>query len=91
MYKLVKKGAFVSFLKSISQKTINVLNILLLPLTVAFIYIGFEFWRAASFDIIAAKDYFFPIFEHLMVSLVIIICGSALLDLSLREVGDNDA
>lgn len=88
MYKSKKERRFRLFLSSISQKTINLLNIFLLPLTVAFIYIGIRFYLAASIDIVMARDDFYPIFEHLMLSLVITICGSALLDLSLRE-SDN--
>ena len=77
------------FISTISPKTVAVMNCLLFPLTVAFLYISAKFYRAACFDIIMAKDDFAPIFEHLMVTLMIVICGSALLDLTIRET-END-
>ena len=89
MYKSKKSNGFRLFLSGISQKTINVLNVFLLPLTIAFIYIGIKFYLAAQIDIVMAKDDFYPIFEHLMVSLMITVCGSALLDLSLKETEDK--
>jgi len=89
MYKSRKRGSFRLFVEGISQKTISVMNIFLLPLTLGFIYMGIKFYIAASTDIIMAKDDFYPIFEHLMVSLAIVVCGAALLDLSLRETEDK--
>lgn len=85
MYKSKKQGKFFLFLSGISQKTVNVMNLFLLPLCAAFIYIGIEYYRAACVDVIMATDDFVPIFEHLMTSLIIIFGGSAILDLSLRE------
>ena len=89
MYNKQNKGAFRSFINGISRKTVAIMNVLLLPLTAAFVYIGINFYYAARVDIVTAKDDFFSSFEHLMLSLVIVICGSALLDLSLKELGDD--
>ena len=77
------------FINGISPKTIKIMNLFLFPLALAFVYIGISFYSAAKTDIIMATDDFYPIFEHLMVSLTIVICGSALLDLSLRESEDR--
>ena len=84
MYKN-KKLKFSVFLDGISSTVIAILNAMLLPLSVAFIYICIKFYQTASIDIIWANSYYFAVFEHLMVTLIIVICGSALLDISLRE------
>ena len=89
MHKPNNKGGFRSFISGISPKTIIVMNIFLTPLTIAFIYIGWEFIKAAGVDIIKAKDDFLPIFDYLLTSLVIVIGGSAILDISLREFENN--
>lgn len=89
MHKTRKRGVFYLFISGISQKTVTVMNLFLLPLTVAFVYIGIEFLQAASVDILMAKDDFLPIFEYLMTSLIIVMGGSAILDLSLRELEEK--
>jgi len=81
----MSKSKFFIFLSSIFPQTVILMNILLLPLTMAFVYIFFEFFSIASSDIVLAQDIFAPIFDHLMVTLMIIICGAALLDITLRE------
>ena len=77
------------FIISISDKALTVMNAILLPLSAAFIYACVGFCRTAYIDYIFAKSYYAPIFEHLMISLIILICGGALLDISLRELGDK--
>ena len=89
MYETQSKGAFRRFIEGISRKTVTLMNALLLPLSAAFVYIGVKFYISARVDIVMARDDFFSSFEHLMISLAIVICGSALLDLSLRESGDG--
>lgn len=81
----VPKSNFSAFISSIYPQTLTVLNSLLLPLCIAFIYIFFDFMGIAMTNIVMAKDAFAPIFDHLMVTLTIILCGSALIDVTLRE------
>ena len=77
--------SFSVFFSNISSTVITVLNTMLLPLSIAFIYISIEFYQLASIDIVLANSYYYSIFEHLMVTLIIVIAGSALLDISLKE------
>ena len=88
MYKKKKvklRKRFNTFIMSIFPQTITVMNSFILPLVVAFVYISFIFVKAASVDIVMAKDEFAPVFQHLWLTFVIVICGSALLDVTLRE------
>lgn len=84
MYKSYKLK-FSSFFSSISNSVIIIMNAMLLPLSVAFVYICIKFYQLACIDIIWANSYYYSIFEHLMVTLIIVIGGSALLDISLKE------
>lgn len=75
------------FISGISGKVLSLMNALLLPLCGTFIYTGVEFCRIATVDVVFAQSKYWPIFEHLLISLVIIVCGGALLDVTLRELG----
>ena len=77
------------FISSISCRALTLMNSLLLPLCIAFIYAGIGFCKSAMVDIIFAQSVYWPIFEHLLVSLVLIVCGGALLDVTLRELDAN--
>lgn len=83
---LPPKHGFSTFVSSISDKTIFIMNLLLLPLTVSFIYIGIEFYKTACVNILMAKDSFMPIFEHLLATLLIVFGGAMVLDLTIKEV-----
>ena len=90
MHKSKNRSVFSVFIGSIRQKTITVMNLFLMPLSAAFVYIGYKYCALARVNVIMATDSFYSSFEHLMISLTIVICGSALLDLSLREAGEMD-
>ena len=79
------KSSIKSFVTSIYPQTLAIMNAMLFPLSIAFVYIFLDFLRVARTDIVIANDTFAPIFDHLMVTLMIILCGSALLDVTLRE------
>lgn len=89
MHRQKQRKALLNALSKISPKTLKLLNTLLPFLLCAFIWFGVSYIKAALVDPVYAEYVFRPVADNLLVSLCLLIGGSAILDCSLAR-GDFD-
>ena len=81
----LKKSRLHSAIRKASPITVKFLNPLLLLLTIEFVYFALSFYIDVKSDPVKALSFYSPVFEHLMMSLMISIGSAITLDLLISK------